>query len=503
VAESDGEALIARTGRRFSITITLANLMGATIVFAFLLVLPATAHGPSVGRLLEVNGPIGLAYVVVASWLAPHVGRSIAGRRLGWLREGRPPTPEEQRRVLRAPFAQLVVPGTIWTGAAILFGLLNLQISNEAAGRAATTLGLGGLATCALCFLLGERVVRPINARALEAGAPEDPVAPGVVVRTVVTWALATGIPILGIVLVAFGVLNGDTPKSDATAWSMIFLALVALGVGAAATVVAARAIAEPIHSVRQGLARVERGDLDAETQVWDASEVGLLQAGFNLMAAGLRERARLQDLFGRHVGEDVARRALDAGVELGGEVREAAVLFVDVVGSTRLAADAAPQEVVARLNEFFAMVLEVVSRHGGFVNKFEGDAALCVFGVPTPSDDAAGAALASARELAERLERDGRMPAGIGVSAGEVVAGNVGAAERYEYTVIGDPVNEAARLTELAKERRPRLLASEAAVQRASEAEAAAWELGEEVTLRGRRAPTRLAVPRAGAAAA
>ena len=83
-----------------------------------------------------------------------------------------------------------------------------------------------------------------------------------------------------------------------------------------------------------------------------------------------------------------------------------------------------------------------------------------------------------------------------MGVSAGEVVAGNIGAAERFEYTVIGDPVNEAARLTDLAKERRPRVIASERAIERASRDETVHWELGEAVTLRGRHEPTRLASP-------
>ena len=82
------------------------------------------------------------------------------------------------------------------------------------------------------------------------------------------------------------------------------------------------------------------------------------------------------------------------------------AVLFVDLVGSTQLAAENPPQEVVARLNEFFGVVVEVVEDHGGWINKFEGDAALAVFGAPLPLDDAAGCALKAARELAERLAR-------------------------------------------------------------------------------------------------
>jgi adenylate cyclase len=161
------------------------------------------------------------------------------------------------------------------------------------------------------------------------------------------------------------------------------------------------------------------------------------------------------------------------------------------------------PQQVVTQLNAFFGVVLAVVREHGGWVNKFEGDAALCVFGVPTPLEDPAGCALAAARALCVGLETGSPLEAGIGVSAGEVVAGNVGAAERFEYTVIGDPVNEAARLTEAAKERRPRVLASGRAIGRACSEEAAQWQLGGELMLRGRSEATVLATPTESAVAA
>src|SRR5204862_722277 len=136
-----------------------------------------------------------------------------------------------------------------------------------------------------------------------------------------------------------------------------------------------------------------------------------------------------------------------------------------------------------------------VTEAPAGLVNKFEGDAALCVFGAPVESPHASADALAAARELRDRLR--GELPAvemGIGVSAGTAVAGNIGAEQRFEYTVIGDPVNEAARLCELAKARPERVLASNAALERASESESAAWTLGDAVTLRGRDAETRLA---------
>ena len=214
-------------------------------------------------------------------------------------------------------------------------------------------------------------------------------------------------------------------------------------------------------------------------------------------MSSGLSEREELRDLFGRHVGEDVARAATERGIELGGEEREVAVLFVDLVGSTQLAVEHSPSEVVGSLNAFFAVVVEVVESNGGWINKFVGDAALAVFGAPIPREDAAGSALAAARELVGRLRDElSDLDAGIGVSAGRVVAGNVGAESRFEYTVIGDPVNEAARLCELAKDDDARVIASSAALERAGVQEREHWQLGEPVQLRGRSEQTRPATP-------
>ncbi len=179
-----------------------------------------------------------------------------------------------------------------------------------------------------------------------------------------------------------------------------------------------------------------------------------------------------------------------------GGVATAAATLFIDIVGSTTMAATIPAPEMVAILNRFFGIVVDEVERHGGLVNKFEGDAALAVFGTPARLSDAAGAALATARAIRARLDTAcGDFGAAIGVAAGRVVAGNVGAHQRYEFTVIGDAVNEAARLCELAKQE-GLLLASGNTVAAAAVAEAEQWRLGESVTLRGRLAPTRLARP-------
>jgi adenylate cyclase len=407
----------------------------------------------------------------------------------------------ERRLVLLGPFRLVVVQSVFWLVAMALFGCLNATYSWRLGLAVAETILIGGISSCAMSYLIAERILRPAAARVL-AGEPPQWRPVGVGVRWVLFWALGTAVPVTGLLSYAAGVLVFQDVSSRQLALVVLFGGLGALATGLATTIGAARAVADPVSSVRRAMRRVEQGELDVCVPVYDGTEMGRLQAGFNTMAAGLRERERIRELFARQVGRDVALATAAAGeVELGGEVREIGVLFVDLIGSTSLAVELPPTEVVALLNRFFAVVVQVVDESGGWVNKFEGDAALAVFGAPTAHDDPAGQALAAGRRLAARLARE--LPdaaAGIGVSAGEAVAGYVGALRRFEFTVIGDPVNEAARLTELAKDVAGGLLASGRAVQLAGEGEAVNWRYGESVTLRGRGTPTRLATPTVGA---
>jgi adenylate cyclase len=155
--------------------------------------------------------------------------------------------------------------------------------------------------------------------------------------------------------------------------------------------------------------------------------------------------------------------------------------------------------EVVATLNALFGAVVRAAKSEGGWVNKFEGDAALCVFGAPVDEPDHAARALRAARRLREEItslaELHPGLDVGIGVSSGSAVAGNVGAEERYEYTVIGNPVNESARLSEEAKLRHIKALASAAAVQRAG-AEGDSWQHVGDVQLPGRTGMTGMYEP-------
>ncbi|MHA6796955.1 adenylate/guanylate cyclase domain-containing protein [Pseudonocardia bannensis] len=472
--------------------IVVANLFGAAVVLALAAWVLPTGTIADPGRVRLLNLALFGGYLLVALPLGLFWG----GRRFR-LRAG-----DAQRRertlVLYGPLRLATVQTALWLAAAVVFVAFNATFSWRLALSVGETVLLGGLTTVALAYLLSERILRPAAARVLATDPPRRRKRFGVLVRAVLFWALGTGVPVLGLLLSAVSALVFKDVAVTQLAVIVLAIGGTALVVGLLMTVGAARAVADPVLAVRKAMGRVEEGDLHVRVPVYDGTELGQLQAGFNTMAAGLRERERIRDLFGRQVGREVAAAALRSEGQLGGEVRRVAVLFVDLVGSTALAAQRPPTEVVTLLNRFFGVVVEVVESCGGWINKFEGDAALAVFGAPADADDPAGAALEAGRLLARRLAAElPDVTVGIGVSAGEAVAGNIGDVRRYEYTVIGDPVNEAARLTELAKSVPGGVLAAGVAVELARAEEAARWMLGDAVTLRGRCEPTQLATPR------
>lgn len=479
-----------------ALAIIFANVVGTAIVFTLLVwVIPTTVDAPTIVNLILACGYVVIAAALGVLWAMKRVR---LGRRWVETDSHRPPTAEEQLSILRAPLSVSFGVGIGWFVAAFLFGGFNTIYSVELGARVFVTVLLAGLATAQVAYLLTEWLLRPISARVLAERPLEDPALPGVAARTMFTWGLASGVPMLGLAILGLSVLLGQEIDKDQLAVAVLALTGTGLLVGSFATFVAARVTADPVVSVRHAVSEVAEGDLEVEVPVYDGSELGMLQSGFNQMVEGLRERERMRDIFGRHVGEDVAREALDRDGEFAGETLEVAILFVDLTGSTKLASDLEPKEVVDVLNEFFGVVVEVVDSHGGWINKFEGDAALAVFGAPAALDDPAGSALASGREMAARLRAEVEdVEAGIGISFGEVVAGNIGAAQRFEYTVIGDAVNEASRLCDLAKERGEDLLASSDAVDASGADEAERWRRDEEVELRGRSRATRLALPK------
>jgi adenylate cyclase len=489
----------------FTLGMLQADIIGALLVLGFLRFgLPAEDR-VQLQDLPALNLAIFLGYLFVSftvlAWLTLRLLIPVIRwqRRDSLLAAGDPAVTELARvRALKMPYYRAVINVVNWCLGSIVFIVASWPVASHSAPVVAVAAALGATATAIIGYLQSERVLRPVAVAALRGGVPEGFKAPGVIQRQVLTWVLSTAVPILAIVLALvaskFQILTAPAERLNTP---ILLLAIAALVIGLAGTVLVAMSIADPLRQLRWALGEVQRGNYNAHMQIYDASELGLLQAGFNDMVRDLAERQRLRDLFGRYVGEDVARRALERGTELGGQERDVAVLFVDLVGSTQLASTRPASEVVSLLNEFFRVIVDSVNRHGGFVNKFQGDAALAIFGAPIEHPDASGAALAASRELHDELiEVLGQTDFGIGVSAGRAIAGHIGAQARFEYTVIGDPVNEAARLTELAKLEEGHVLASAIAVSGALDAEALCWDVGEIVELRGRSFPTQLARP-------
>ena len=504
-AEQDPRRLRIRVQLILTFVLVSTNLLGAGVVFVVNnFAVPAEDPTDATRLALAIGVP---TYVVAAAVIGVIWGTATSLRALRWATQGRDvvPTEKERRQALNVPLQLTLMQLTLWLAGSALFTVLAILLQPERAVSTGLTVGIGALVVAGVSYLLTEFAMRPVAARALADTAVNQKTRfVGVGPRMVLFWAIGTAVPLGGLLVAA--ILALAVPQ-ETTLKQMAVVTIVTCGAvflfGFVLTDLNARSVVAPIESVREALRAVEEGDLETDVVVYDGTELGALQSGFNQMVAGLREREKLRDLFGRHVGHEVAAAAAaDTGeVELGGETRVASVLFVDLAASTTYAADHSPVEVVDVLNRFFAVVVDEVDARGGLVNKFIGDAVLAIFGAPTYDEGHAASALSAARAIAKRLaEEVPEVAAGVGVATGNVVAGNVGHHQRYEYTVIGDAVNTASRLTDLAKEVDGCVLAMWHSVEAAEESghtdEAAKWEKHGAEVLRGRTEATELAVP-------
>jgi adenylate cyclase len=218
------------------------------------------------------------------------------------------------------------------------------------------------------------------------------------------------------------------------------------------------------------------------------------LRRQFEASIKAATARDRITNLFGQHVSPQVVERLIAEGASTDSDIRRVAVMFVDFRSFTAGARTRTPQEVVERLDGAFAVLVDILDRHGGIVNKFLGDGFLALFGAPLEAPDPAHRAVAAAREMLEANARANEATSwplriGIGIHLGEVVAGNIGSPRRKEYTVIGDTVNFASRLEALNKDFNSQFLISEAVRDALGEACGDAVSLGE-VEVRGYERP-------------
>lgn len=285
-------------------------------------------------------------------------------------------------------------------------------------------------------------------------------------------FTLAMGLaPISVLGLAAIRLSEKVGSGSDAPIRILLLIALM-VALGFSLSLLLARALRTPLRELQHAAAQIGRGDFNVSLPVTTNDEIGRLTQAVNEMAAGLREREHIRDTFGRAVDPSVRDYLLQSPRGSQGELREVTVLFSDIRGFTPFSETQSPEALVAWLNRYLSVMTECVSRHGGVVNKYIGDAIMAVFNAPLPAEDHAQRAVQCALDMLKTLaqlnsdlekEKNPGVKIGIGLHCGRVTAGRVGSLDRLEYTVIGDTVNTASRIEGLCKKTGRSLLLSSA----------------------------------------
>jgi adenylate cyclase len=260
-------------------------------------------------------------------------------------------------------------------------------------------------------------------------------------------------------------------------------LAVVFTGCALLAALLFGKSLRQDSDRLLSAVRLVGQGNFQPAALTSRADELALIASGINDMASGLLLRERIREAFGRFVSPQVATDFIEkyatAGraAEMGGTRREVVILFSDLRDFTPLSESLPPERLIEVLNGYFAEMVAAIHAHHGVVDKFIGDAVLAVFGLlgQPGEEDPAVSAVRAAQQMQRRLARYNEqlatqgitLRAGIGIHAGEVIAGYLGTQARLEYTVIGHNVNLAARLEGKARAPLPSLLFSQAVADR------------------------------------
>jgi len=216
--------------------------------------------------------------------------------------------------------------------------------------------------------------------------------------------------------------------------------------------------LSRPIHNLLDASKAIDNGDYSYRINERRNDEIGSLIDGFNSMAKGLLEKSQVENAFSRFVSTNVAKQIMDNldGIQLGGQHVQATALFADIVGFTSLSEKLPPVEVANLLNEYFTYISMACELYNGTIDKYMGDCAMVVFGVPEEDPEHQFNAISCAimiQRLIQRLNtlrvQQGKQAVHfrIGINSGQMLAGNMGSNDRMQYTVVGESVNLAARL--------------------------------------------------------
>ncbi|ACF13940.1 adenylate/guanylate cyclase with integral membrane sensor [Chloroherpeton thalassium ATCC 35110] len=289
-------------------------------------------------------------------------------------------------------------------------------------------------------------------------------------------YFLFTLVPALVMLLVVLRYVDEKLIGHE-VALEIAYFGLFCLAVALLVAALFGKGLHEDTKKMVESLKEIEQGKFSTMLAVNRPDELGEMSNGINLMANGLQQRERIKEAFGRFVAPSVAEEFIEKYVKqenelmLGVQRREVVILMTDIRDFTPLAEAMQPEELTSLLNSYFCEMVAVIQLHGGMVDKFIGDAIMAVFGMVGSEKNPALAAVRAAIEMQDRLKSynfrnlaQGKpsLRTGIGIHMGEVVAGYIGSTERLEFTVIGTPVNIAARIESKAKLPNPPILFSQ-----------------------------------------
>jgi adenylate cyclase len=247
-------------------------------------------------------------------------------------------------------------------------------------------------------------------------------------------------------------------PSRKARRQSM-FIAGIVLSLSFLLVFLLSLSFSSPIEKLATLIREVSGGNLEvtAKDKIQTRDEVAELAVAFDEMVVGLRERAKAYAVMRQALGSSVIETLMTMKEEeLGGMRKPVTVLFSDLRDFTKFSEGHTPEEVVIMLNEYFDLMVKIIAKHGGWLDKFIGDAIMAVWGVPYTGEGDDQRAMQAALEMRMALldlnqlrESRGQGPVkiGIGLHTGDAIVGKIGAAERANLTVIGDTVNQASRI--------------------------------------------------------
>ena len=296
-----------------------------------------------------------------------------------------------------------------------------------------------------------------------------------------IVWAISASIcPIASLLLLVLA------PRSPATnaAWLAVFVGVVGIAFGIFTALMMSRLVANPIDQLRAAADAVSRGNLTVDlgrAGAQRADEFGRLLSEFDQMVRELRDKEKLRQTFGLHVGRRAAERILARDPGLSGVEEEITVMFVDMRSWTARASSSPPAEIVEIMNDFFRVSVRAVEEeHRGMVNKYLGDGFMAIFGAGDSGSNHARDAVSAGCEILRAVEglndelgAKNRAPIqiGIGIHSGPAIVGSVGSPQRLEFTAIGNTVNVASRIQGLTKTLGKPLLVTAAVRDRAGDA--------------------------------